>query len=418
MNPVPLKESRALRWMVAILGLVLVLSLTQELARPETTDLISAGTAASTLRRAVPILLAGLGGIWAERAGVVNIGLEGMMILGTWFGAWGALEFGPWWGIAIGIAGGAAGGLLHAVATVGFGVDHIISGVAINILAPGITRFLSREIFAKQSGGGITQSPRVESVGHFDVPFVSGGEIFGWATPDIFGWIDDRGWFVVSDLFAVASGITSNVSWATLLAIALVPGTVYVLWRTPFGLRVRSCGEHPVAADSLGVNVYRMKYAAVVISGGMAGFGGAFIAIEQTGIYREAQTQGRGFIGLATVIFGNWQPLGAFLGSILFGFADALQLRDRTAVHALLLLTGVAVGLIALRSLKRSQPVGAGVLLLISALMLWWYLVTDSVMSELPPVTPHIATLIVLVFATSRLRLPAADGMRYRKGQE
>ncbi len=418
MNPVPLKESRALRWMIAILGLVLVLSVTQELARPETTDLISAGTAASTLRRAVPILLAGLGGIWAERAGVVNIGLEGMMILGTWFGAWGALEFGPWWGIAIGIAGGAAGGLLHAVATVGFGVDHIISGVAINILAPGITRFLSREIFAKQSGGGITQSPRVESVGHFDVPFVSGGEIFGWATPDIFGWIDDRGWFVVSDLFAVASGITSNVSWATLLAIALVPGTVYVLWRTPFGLRVRSCGEHPVAADSLGVNVYRMKYAAVVISGGMAGFGGAFIAIEQTGIYREAQTQGRGFIGLATVIFGNWQPLGAFLGSILFGFADALQLRDRTAVHALLLLTGVAVGLIALRSLKRSQPVGAGVLLLISALMLWWYLMTDSVMSELPPVTPHIATLIVLVFATSRLRMPAADGMRYRKGQE
>jgi|TARA_B100001964_G_scaffold245534_1_gene333192 simple sugar transport system permease protein len=404
--------------MIAILGLVLVLSVTQELARPETTDLVSAGTAASTLRRAVPILLAGLGGIWAERAGVVNIGLEGMMILGTWFGAWGALEFGPWWGIAIGIAGGAAGGLLHAVATVGFGVDHIISGVAINILAPGITRFLSREIFAKQSGGGITQSPRVESVGHFDVPFVSGGEIFGWATPDIFGWIDDRGWFVVSDLFAVASGITSNVSWATLLAIALVPGTVYVLWRTPFGLRVRSCGEHPVAADSLGVNVYRMKYAAVVISGGMAGFGGAFIAIEQTGIYREAQTQGRGFIGLATVIFGNWQPLGAFLGSILFGFADALQLRDRTAVHALLLLTGVAVGLIALRSLKRSQPVGAGVLLLISALTLWWYLVTDSVMSELPPVTPHIATLIVLVFATSRLRMPAADGMRYRKGQE
>jgi simple sugar transport system permease protein len=418
MNPVPLKESRVLRWTIAILGLVLVLSVTQELARPETNDLISAGTAGSTLRRAVPILLAGLGGIWAERAGVVNIGLEGMMILGTWFGAWGALEFGPWWGIVIGIAGGAAGGLLHAVATVGFGVDHIISGVAINILAPGITRFLSREIFATQTGGGITQSPRVESVGHVDFPFLSGGEVFGWASPDTFGWIADRGWFLVSDLCAVASGVTSNVSWATLLALALVPGTVYLLWRTPFGLRVRSCGEHPVAADSLGVNVYRMKYAAVIISGGMAGFGGAFIAIEQTGIYREAQTQGRGFIGLATVIFGNWQPLGAFLGSILFGFADALQLRDRTAVHALLLLTGVAVGLVALRALRRSQPVGATVLLLISALVLWWYSVTESVMSELPPVTPHIATLLVLVFATSRLRMPAADGMRYRKGQE
>ena len=150
----------------------------------------------------------------------------------------------------------------------------------------------------------------------------------------------------------------------------------------------------------------------------MAGFGGAFIAIEQTGIYREAQTQGRGFIGLATVIFGNWQPLGALLGSLLFGFADALQLRDRTAVHALLLLTGVAVAAIALRSLRRRQPVGGAVLLAIAALMLWWYSVTESVMSELPPVTPHIATLLVLVFATSRLRMPAADGMRYRKGQE
>ena len=418
MNAVPLRESRVLRWTIAVLGLVLVLSIVQELARPETTDLISAGTAGSTLRRAVPILLAGLGGIWAERAGVVNIGLEGMMILGTWFGAWGALEFGPWWGILIGITGGAAGGLLHAVATVGFGVDHIISGVAINILAPGITRFLSREIFATQSGGGITQSPRVESVGHADVPFLSGGDLFGWSSPDLFDWISNRGWFLVSDLFKVLSGATSNVSWATLLALALVPATVFILWRTPFGLRVRACGEHPVAADSLGVNVYRMKYAAVVISGGLAGFGGAFIAIEQTGIYCESQTQGRGFIGLATVIFGNWRPLGAFLGSILFGFADALQLRDRTAVHALLLLAGVAVGLAALWSLRRRQPAGSIVLLLISALILWWYSVTDSVMGELPPVTPHIATLLVLVFATGRLRMPAADGMRYRKGQE
>ena len=355
MSTVPLRESRVLRWMLMALGVIIVLSLTQELARPETTDLVSAGTAASTLRRAVPILLAGLGGIWAERAGVVNIGLEGMMVLGTWFGAWGALEFGPWWGIAIGIAGGAAGGLLHAVATVGFGVDHIVSGVAINILAPGITRFLSREFFSNRPGGGITQSPRVESVGHVDIPFLSGGDLFGWSTPDIFGWLADRGWFIVSDVFAVASGVTSNISWATLLALLLVPATVFVLWYTPFGLRVRASGEHPVAADSLGVNVYRMKYTAVVVSGGMAGFGGAFIAIEQTGIYREAQTQGRGFIGLATVIFGNWRPVGAFLGSLLFGFADALQLRDRTAVHALLLLAGVAVGVAALRALKQHR---------------------------------------------------------------
>ena len=407
-----------LRWMLAALSLVVVLSIIQGLARPETTDLISAGTAESTLRRAVPILLAGLGGIWAERAGVVNIGLEGMMVLGTWFGAWGAIEFGPWWGMAIGMAGGAVGGLLHAVATVGFGVDHIISGVAINILAPAAARFLSREFFAGRPGGGLTQSPRVESVGSVDVPFVSGGDLFGWTTPDLFGWIDDQGWFLVSDTAALISGITQSVSWATLVALALVPISVFLLWRTPVGLRIRASGEHPVAAGSLGVNVYRMKFTAVVVSGGLAGFGGAFIAIEQTGIYRENQVQGRGFIGLATVIFGNWQPAGAFLGSLLFGFADALQLRDRTAVHALLLLVGVALAAMAIRAVvqRRSRP--AVLLSVASAGVLWWYAVTEEVVSELPPITPHVATLLVLVFATSRLRPPASIGLRYRRGQE
>jgi len=413
-----LRSSMVLRWMLAALGLVVALSIVQGLARPETTDLLSAGTAESTLRRAVPILLAGLGGIWAERAGVVNIGLEGMMVLGTWFGAWGALEFGPWWGMAIGMAGGAGGGLLHAVATVGFGVDHIISGVAINILAPATARFLSREFFAGRPGGGLTQSPRVESVGSVDVPFVSGGDLFGWTTPDLFGWIDDQGWFLVSDTAALLSGITQSVSWATLVALALVPISVFLLWRTPVGLRIRASGEHPVAADSLGVNVYRMKFTAVVVSGGLAGFGGAFIAIEQTGIYRENQVQGRGFIGLATVIFGNWQPAGAFLGSLLFGFADALQLRDRTAVHALLLLVGVALAALAVRAVVQRRTRPAMLLAVASAGVLWWYAVTEEVVSELPPITPHVATLLVLVFATSRLRPPASIGLRYRRGQE
>ena len=413
-----LRSSMVLRWMLAALGLVVVLSIVQGLARPETTDLLSAGTAESTLRRAVPILLAGLGGIWAERAGVVNIGLEGMMVLGTWFGAWGALEFGPWWGIAIGIAGGAGGGLLHAVATVGFGVDHIISGVAVNILAPATARFLSREFFAGRPGGGLTQSPRVESVGSVDFPFVSGGDLFGWTTPDLFGWIDDQGWFLVSDTAALLSGITQNLSWATVVALALVPISVFLLWRTPIGLRIRASGEHPVAADSLGVNVYRMKFTAVVVSGGLAGFGGAFIAIEQTGIYRENQVQGRGFIGLATVIFGNWQPAGAFLGSLLFGFADALQLRDRTAVHALLLLVGIALAALAIRAVVQRRVRPAALLAVASASVLWWYAVTEKVVSELPPITPHVATLLVLIFATNRLRMPAAIGLRYRRGQE
>ncbi|MCP4852626.1 MAG: ABC transporter permease [Actinomycetia bacterium] len=413
-----LRSSTVLRWMLAALGVVVVLSVLQELARPATIDLVSVGTAESTLRRAVPILLAGLGGIWAERAGVVNIGLEGMMVLGTWFGAWGALEFGPWWGIAIGVAGGAAGGLLHAVATVGFGVDHIVSGVAVNIVAPALARFLSGEVFSGRSGGGITQSPRVESVGHFDLPFLSGGEFLGWRTPDLLGWTVDQDWLLVSDLAAVLSGITSSLSWATLLALTLVPVSVFVLWRTPFGLQIRASGEHPVAADSLGVSVYKMKFTAVVVSGALAGFGGAFIAIEQTGVYREGQVQGRGFIGLATVIFGNWQPVGAFLGSLLFGFADALQLRDRTAVHALLLLAGVALAGLALRALLKHRHGSAVLLASSSAAVLWWYAVTDEVAGELPPITPHVVTLLVLVFATSRLRMPAANGLRYRRGQE
>ena len=413
-----LRSSTVLRWMLAALGVILALSVVQELARPETTDLVSSGTAEATLRRAVPILLAGLGGIWAERAGVVNIGLEGMMVLGTWFGAWGALEFGPWWGLVIGIAGGATGGLLHAVATVNFGVDHIISGVAVNLIAPALTRFLSGEIFAGRPGGGLTQSPRVDSVGSLGVPFLAGGDLFGWETSDLSSWVAERNWFLVSDLAEVVGGLTRNISWATILALSLVPASVFILWRTAFGLRVRSSGEHPVAADSLGVSVYRMKFTAVVVSGGLAGFGGAFIAIEQTGIYRENQVQGRGFIGLATVIFGNWQPVGAFLGSLLFGFADALQLRDRTAVHALLLLVGVALAGLALRAVlqKRTRP--AVLLALGSAGVLWWYAATEEVVGELPPITPHVATLLVLVFAASRLRPPAAIGLPYRRGQE
>ncbi|MEC9394290.1 MAG: ABC transporter permease [Actinomycetota bacterium] len=413
-----MRSSTVLRWMLAALGVVFALSVVQELARPETTDLVSSGTAESTLRRAVPILLAGLGGIWAERAGVVNIGLEGMMVLGTWFGAWGALEFGPWWGLVIGIAGGATGGLLHAVATVNFGVDHIISGVAVNLIAPALTRFLSGEVFVNRPGGGLTQSPRVESVGSLDVPFLAGGDLFGWTTPDLFGWITDRGWFLASDVAAVLGGITRSISWATLLALILVPASVFILWRTAFGLRVRASGEHPVAADSLGVSVYRMKFAAVVVSGGLAGFGGAFIAIEQTGIYRENQVQGRGFIGLATVIFGNWQPVGAFLGSLLFGFADALQLRDRTAVHALLLLVGVALVALTVRAVLRKQTRLALMLTASSVAVLWWYAVTEEVVSELPPITPHVATLLVLVFAAGRLRPPASVGLPYRRGQE
>src|SRR3954453_20733515 len=177
------------RWMLyAVIGVV-VPNIGQGL---HNTSLLAAeGSSRAMLRWGVPILLAGLGGLFSERAGVVNIGLEGMMVLGTWFGAWGALEFGAWWGVLIGALGGALGGVLHAVATVQFGVDHVISGVAIIILAPGFARFMSSEIFAKKfkgQGGSITQSPRVPTVGRFTFPFLAGGKLGSWKTPDVLGW--------------------------------------------------------------------------------------------------------------------------------------------------------------------------------------------------------------------------------------
>jgi ABC-type uncharacterized transport system permease subunit len=307
-------------------------------------ELTSSGTFGATLRTAIPILMAGLGALYAERAGVVNIGLEGMMILGTWFGAWAGWKFGAPWGVIAGLIGGGAGGLLHAVATVTFGVDQIVSGVAINILGLGVARFLSVVAYPPGSGGGATQSPRVTgNIPHMSVPLTSGGKLFGWQSPDPLGWLERKRWLLVSDLAGLLRGLTHDVSWLTVICIALVPVTFWVLWRTAVGLRLRSVGEHPVAAESLGIPVYTMKYAGVIVSGMLAGLGGAYLVVEQAGIYREGQTGGRGFIGLAALIFGNWRPGGVLAASGIFGYADALQLRSGAAVHSLLLF--VAIGL-------------------------------------------------------------------------
>ena len=397
----------------AVIGVAL-LAITEQFARPATDQLANSTTWSIALAYAVPILMPAMGGIFSERAGVVNIGLEGMLILGTWFGAYGAMEFGPWWGMLIGAAGGAIGGLLHAIATVSFGVDHIISGAAILVMAPGITRFLSDKIFQGRPGGGITQSPRVEDVASFSIPFLAGGA----GTADALGRIESWDWFWISDAAGILRGFLWNVSWLTLIAYATVPISVWLLWRTSFGLRLRSCGEHPIAADSLGVDVYRYKYYGVVLSGAFAGYGGAFLVIELTGIYREGQTAGRGFIGLATTIFGNWRPVGAALGGLLFGFADTLQLRDRSAVHGLLLLVVLALGLLMLWFLmKRNLRAAAGLAVAAGGFAVWHY-ATETVPKQFPQALPYITVLLVLLFYTSKLRMPAADGMRYRRGQQ
>jgi general nucleoside transport system permease protein len=377
-------------------------------------DLTSAGAFSAALRLAVPIALAALGGIYAERCGVVNIGLEGMMVLGTWFGAWGGVEFGPWWGVLLGILGGAVGGLVHAVATVSFGVDHTVSGVAINILGAGVARFLSVIAYTGGSGGGATQSPRVGgAIPDVDLPLLAGG--FG--TPDVLGRIASWRWFLVSDVAAVLRAFTGSLSLLTVLTFALIGGSAYLLWRTPFGLRLRSAGEHPSAAESLGVDVYRMKYLGVVISGGLAGLGGAFLVLEQAGIYREGQTGGRGFIGLAAMIFGNWRPTGAGAGALLFGFANALELRSGEAVHALLLFVAISAALLAVLSLRDKRVSRASVLGAVAIGFAIWFAASDEVPRQFISFTPHLTTLLVLAFAAQQLRPPARVGLVYRRGQ-
>ncbi|OEJ25353.1 ABC transporter permease [Streptomyces agglomeratus] len=371
-------------------------------------DLTSVGQVSGALQLAIPIGLAGLGGLWAERAGVVNIGLEGMMILGTWFGAYAGYQWGPWSGVALGILGGALGGLLHAIITVTFGVNHIVSGVAINILAVGVTRYLSNFTFDEAPGGSSKQSPRIDEITKITIPGLS-------------DWLRDiqgKHWFFVSDLAGVLGGLVTNLSLLTIVALLLIPATIWVLWHTAFGLRLRSCGENPVAAESLGVNVYKYKYIAVVVSGGLAGLAGAFLAIVATGIYQEGQTGGRGYIGLAAMIFGNWMPGGMALGAGLFGFTDSLKLRGGAEnVHAMLLLLAILLMLVVFWQLYKKKYLPAAISAVAAVLLFVWYSFTDEVPSQFVDAAPYVTTLLVLALSAQRLRMPKANGMPYRKGQ-
>ena len=411
----PARTARGRAYRFAVYGALMlgVLAVVADVTDSEA--LTSAGTLGAALRLAMPIGLAGLGGLWAERAGVVNIGLEGMLILGTWFGAYGGVEYGPWWGIVLGVAGGALGGLLHALATVRFGVDHIVSGVAINLLGGGVARYLNIVVFDDRSGA--TQSPRINgSLPRVDMPFLAGGDLFGWRSPSFFDWLARQDWPIASDFGSALLGVTGRVSFDVLLGISMFPLSWWILWQTPFGLRLRSCGEDPVAAESLGVNVYRMKTIAVVVSGALAGLGGAVIVLFSS-IYREGQTAGRGFIGLAAMIFGNWRPGGLAMGAGLFGYIDGLQLRDDSAVHALLLLAGLLLVAVGIRSLVRRNVRSGIVSLVIAGGLLTWYGLTDEYPTQWVTFTPHLVTLLVLAFASQRLRMPAADGLVYRRGE-
>ena len=394
-------------WPLALAALLVVLSVIRVITGQS--DISSSGTLGAALAWAMPLALAGLGGLWSERAGVINIGLEGMMILGTWGAAFGAIHGGPWMGVLGAILCGAVGGLVHALATVTFGVDHIVSGVALNIVALGVASYLAARFFGDLQGGSDVQSPPLPSLPRVGIPGLG----------DALGSVEDKGWFFVSELAALLRAATTDLSILTVIALALIAGTWWLLWRTPFGLRVRSCGESPVAAETLGVNVYVYKYIAVTASGGLAGLGGGFLAMVASNAYREDQTGGRGYIGLAAMIFGNWRPGGVLMGSGLFGYMDALQLRGGgSALHAMLLFIGVLLVAIGLWQILRRQAHVQGTVAIvvgIAVVVLW--LISDSIPGEITRFAPHLTTLLVLAFASQRLRMPAANGKVYRRGE-
>lgn len=241
--------------------------------------------AASALRLGIPVALCALGALWSERSGVINIGLEGMMMIGAFWGAVGALWYGPATGILLAITAGMCMALLHAVVTVQGRVDQIISGVAINILAYGLNRLFGYRFFNMAATSPVV--PRL---------------------PELF-----------------AGGL--ELSWLVPLTLVFTGVTWLVLTRTGFGLHLQAVGENPAAADSVGISVFAYRYAGVLICGALAGLSGAYLSIEHTGMYVEGMTQGKGFIALAALIFGNWNPFGVVGASLLFGVFDAVSFR-------------------------------------------------------------------------------------------
>jgi ABC-type uncharacterized transport system permease subunit len=253
---------------------------------------------ASTFVFSTPLIFAGIGGMFSERSGVVNIGLEGMMLMGAFWGVYGADKTGGWvGGLAIAALAGGLMALVHAFFAIHLRADQIVAGVAVNFLALGITGYFFFQLYHGQDVPvGVPTIPRV------NIP-----------------WIGDL------HFLGPAIGHLNLMIW---LSFLLVIVSYFVLFKTPIGLRIRACGEHPRAADTVGINVYAVRYGSVVLSGILAALGGAYLSIGfGGGSFTDNQTAGRGFIALAAMIFGNWRPFGTFYAALLFGFSTALAYR-------------------------------------------------------------------------------------------
>lgn len=294
----------------------------------------------NTFMYSAPLIFGALGGVISERSGVVNLGIEGMMTVGAFVGtAVGYFTGNPWIGFLVaGLAGGLFA-LLHAVASITFKADQTISGIALNLIGPGLALFLCRMFF---SGATMTQP-----VPH-KLPKILGG--------------------------AQSNTVAQNLNFDITVILAFVAMLVmwFVLYRTKWGLRVRSVGEHPAAADTLGISVTRTRYVCVILSGVLAGFGGASMTLAVIQQFTPTAISGQGFIALAAVIFGKWTPQGAYGACLLFGFAQALA---------------VFMGLVKV-----------------------------PIRSEILAMLPYILTIIVLILFVGRSVAPKSDGLSYEKG--
>lgn len=330
---------RSTNWVLALVVGLLVFSFLVWAAAGKSLNL--AGLIATTLIKSVPITIGALSGILSERAGIVNIAIEGMMLAGALSSTVAASITGSLWiGVLAGIFTGMLMALLHGWLSIKYKVNQIISGTVINILATGLTSYLSAKF--------------LQHYQNLNTP----GTFRPWAIP------------LLSDIPFLGPILFNNNIFVYAMYIFLALLT-FALFSTKWGLRLRSVGEHPKAADTLGINVIRTRYMAVILSGMMAGVGGSYFTLGSVGRFDEVMTAGRGFIGLAAMIFGNWTPVGSFGAGLLFGFADSLASR--------LAILGLPI-----------PPQFLGM-------------------------APYIATMIVLAGIIGRSQMPAADGVPYEK---
>ena len=339
--------------------------------------LIITSMLATTIAVATPLTLGALSGVWCERAGVVNIGIEGMMLSAAFFGWLAAIYMFHVFGFGIGISitvgaifaviTGGLMALLHAVLSITYKVDQIIGGTVINILAVGLTGFLNRQLFFGKGsvfGGTVPNSPGVLPTIHIPIT-------------EIFASVCGTSATCMQNIQAINRVFDQKP--IALSAILLVFISHYILFNTRWGLRTRAVGEHPKAADTVGINVIRMRYANVIIGGMFAGLAGAYFTIESVPSFEPLLTNGRGFISLAAMIFGNWTPIGAWAAALVFGASQALQINMQI-----------------FRDVIPPQ---------------WAFLQQSYIVG----LTPYILTMIILTGIIGRTTPPAADGVPYEK---